>query len=109
MREARAAPRNEINVARHVQLPHSYFLHPAAFDFPLNTHAGHDRHAHAHLHEALDAFDGGHFNRHVERGAVSRKQLNDSAAKGLFSTVPDEVSFSQLAYTHFPFLSHYLP
>src|SRR5712664_3502776 len=104
MREARAAPRNEIDVARHVQLPDSYFLHPAAFDFPLNAHAGYDRHAHAHLHEALDTFDGGHFNRHVERGAVSRKQLNDAAAKGRFDAVRDKVFFSELGDIDFAFL-----
>src|SRR5258708_14735531 len=105
MREARAAPRNEIDVARHVQLPDSYFLHPAAFDFPLNAHAGNDRHAHAHLHEALDTFDGGHLNRHVERGAVSRKQLNDGAAKGRFDAVRDKVFFSELGDIDFAFLS----
>src|SRR5229473_3411760 len=36
MREARAEPRNKIDVARHVQLPHFYFLNPAVFDFPMN-------------------------------------------------------------------------
>src|SRR5260370_28605196 len=39
MGEARAAPRNEVDVPRHIELPHLYFLHPAALDFPLNAHA----------------------------------------------------------------------
>jgi len=82
MREARAATRNKIDVARHVQLPHFYLFHPAVLDFPTNAHARHDGHAHAHLHEALDAFDGGHFNGHIECGAVSGKQFNNAAAKG---------------------------
>src|SRR6266849_7137354 len=96
MREACAAPRNEIDVARHVQLPHFYFLHPTVFDFPLNAHARHDGHTHAHLHETLDAFDGGHFNGHVERGAVSGKQLDDAAAKWGFDAVRDEVFIAEL-------------
>src|SRR6266566_4775234 len=102
MREARPAPRNEVDVARHVHLPHFYLLHPTMFDFPMNAHARHDGHAHAHLNEALDAFDGGHFNGHVERGAVSRKQLNDAAAKGRFDAMRDEVLFSKLGDIDFP-------
>src|SRR5260370_14886838 len=102
MREARPAPRNEVDVARHVHLPHFYLLHPTTFDFPMNAHARHDGHAHAHLHEALDALDGGHFNGHVERGAVSRKQLNDAAAKGRFDAMLDEILSSKLGDIDFP-------
>jgi hypothetical protein len=91
MREARAAARNQIDVARHVQLPHFYFLHPTVFDFPIHTHTRHDGYAHAHLHEALDAFDGGHFDGHIEGGAVSGEQLDDAAAKRGFDAVGDEV------------------
>ena len=104
MREARPAPRNEIDVARDVQLPHFYFLHPTVFDFPMNAHARHDGHAHAHLNEALDAFDGGHFNGHMERGAVSRKQLNDAAAEGRFDTVRDKSFFAKLGDIDFTLL-----
>src|SRR5439155_960038 len=73
MREACSAPRYQIDVARHIHLPHFYFFHPTALDFPMDAHARHDGHAHAHLHEPLDAFDRGHFDGHVERGAVSCK------------------------------------
>src|SRR5260370_7603639 len=103
MREACPAPRNEIDVARHVQLPHFYFLHPTMFDLPTNAHARHDGHAHAHLHEALDAFDGGHFNGHVERGAVSREQLDDPPAKVSFYAVRDEGFFPKLGDIDFTF------
>src|SRR5713226_5095647 len=103
MGEARAAPRNEVNVPRHIQLPHLYFLHPAAFDFPMNTHARDDGDAHAHLHEAFDAFDGGHFDGHVERGAVSGKQFNDAAAKRRLDAVSDEVFFAKLGDIDFAF------
>src|SRR5216684_3460751 len=96
MREARAAPRNKIDVARHVQLPHFYFLNPAVFDFPLDAHARDDGYTHAHLHEALDALDGGHFDGHVEGGAMSSKQLDDTAAKGGFDAVGDEVFVAKL-------------
>src|SRR5947209_5250623 len=108
MREARAAPRNEVDVARHIQLPDLHFLHPAAFDFPMNAHARDDGHAHAHLDEALDAFDGGHFDGHVERGAVSRKQFNDAAAKGRFDAVGDEVFFAKLGDINFAFFREYM-
>ncbi len=102
MREARAAPRNEINVTRHVHLPHFYFLHPAVFNFPIYAHAGNNGYAHAHLHKALDAFDGGHFNGHIEGGPVSGKELNDAAAKGRFDAVGDEVFFAKFGDINFP-------
>ena len=103
MGEARAAPRNEVDVPRHIQLPHLYFLHPAAFDFPVNAHARDDGDAHAHLHEAFDAFDGGHFNGHIEGGAISGKQFNDAAAKGRLDAVSDEVFFAKLGDIDFAF------
>src|SRR6266567_7131202 len=96
MREARPAPRNEVDVARHVHLPHFYLLHPTMFDLPMHAHARHDGHTHAHLHEAFDAFDGGHFNGHVERGAVSSKEFDDAAAKGRFHDVGDKILVSQV-------------
>ena len=65
VREAGSAARDEVDVAGHVELADFYFFHPPVFDFPLDTHAGDDGHAHTHLYEALDAFNGGHFDRHV--------------------------------------------
>ena len=67
----------------------------------MHAHARHDGHAHAHLHEPLDALDGGHFDGHVESGAVSRKQLDDSAAKRRFDAVRNKGFFAKLRDVHF--------
>ena len=64
-REAGAAAGNEIDVARDVELANFEFFHPAVFDFPSNAHTRDDGNSHAHLHEAFDAFDSGHFDGHV--------------------------------------------
>src|SRR5882762_545618 len=104
MRQTRSAAGYQVHVAGQAQLPHLYFFHPTALNLPLHTHTRHDRYAHAHLHKALDAFDGGHFNGHIQRGAVSRKQLNDAAAKGRFDAVRDEVFFSKLGDVDFALL-----
>src|SRR5260370_18643019 len=104
VREARTAPRDKIYVTRHVQLPHFYFLHPTVLDFPEHAHARHDGHTHAHLHETLDAFDRGHFNGHVERGAISRKEFDHAAAKGRFHDVRDEIFIAQVGDIDFALL-----
>jgi len=101
--EASAAAGNEIDVARNVELANLQFLHPAMLDFPLHAHARNDGHAHAHLHKALDAFDGGHFDGHVERGAMAREEFNDAAAKRRFDAVGDESFFSQFSNVNFAF------
>src|SRR5208282_6874523 len=89
--EAGAAARDQVDVARHVHLADLHFFHPAVLDFPLHAHARHDGHAHAHLHEALDAFDGGHFDGHFQFGAVSREEFDDAAAKRRFDAMGDKV------------------
>ena len=96
MGEAGTAARDKVDVAGHVQLADFYFLHPAVFDFPLHAHAGDDGDAHAHLYEALDAFDGGHFDGHVELGAMAGEELDDAAAKGRFDAVGDEVFVAEV-------------
>jgi hypothetical protein len=103
MREAGAAARHEIDVARHVHLPHFYFLHPTAFDFPIDAHARDDGYAHAHLHETLDAFDGGHFDGHIEGGAVPGEELDDAAAKRRFDAVGDEIFLAEFGDIDFAF------
>src|SRR6202030_2703055 len=82
MRKARAAAADEVDVARNVELLHFYFFHPAVLDFPLHAHARYDGYAHSHLYEALDAFDSGHLDGHVELGVISREEFNDTAAEG---------------------------
>src|SRR5260370_2760078 len=104
VREARTAPRDKIYVTRHVQLPHFYFLHPTVLDFPEHAHARHDGHTHAHLHEALDAFDGRHFDGHVERGAVSRKEFYDTEPKGRFHDVRNESFIAEVGDIDFALL-----
>ena len=96
VRQPRAAPRNEIDVPGHIQLSHLDFLHPAALDLPLHAHARHDGDAHAHLHEPLDAFDGGHFDGHIQRRAVPREELDDAAPVRRFDDVPDEDFVTQV-------------
>jgi hypothetical protein len=88
--QAGAAAGNQIDMTRHIELADFDFFHPAVFDFPLHAHARNDGHAHAHLDEAFDAFDGGHFNGHIERGAIAGKQLDHAAAKRRFNDVSDE-------------------
>ena len=60
-------------------------------DFPGDAHAGHDGDAHTHLHEALDAFDGGHFHGHVEGAAMAREEFDYLASEGRFDDVGDEI------------------
>ena len=71
--EAGATAGDKVDVAGHIELFYFYFFHPAVFDFPLDAHARDECDAHAHLHDAFDAFNGGHFDRHVERGAMARE------------------------------------
>jgi hypothetical protein len=101
--EAGAAAGNEIDVARDIELANFQFFHPTMLDFPLHTHARDNGHAHAHLHEALDAFDSGHFDGHVESGAMAREELDDAAAKRRFDAVGDESFFSQFGNVNFAF------
>ena len=101
--KAGAAARNEIDVARNIELANFQFFHPAVLDLPLHAHARNDGHAHAHLHEALDAIDSGHFDGHVERGTMTREEFDDAAAKRRFDAVGDERFFGQVSDIHFAF------
>ena len=91
-------------MARHVHLADLYFFHPAVLDFPLDAHARDDGDAHAHLHESLDAFDGGHFDGHFQFGAVAGKEFDDAAAKGRFDAVGDEVFVAKIGDIDLAFL-----
>src|SRR6202166_2532977 len=99
--EACAAAAYEVHVAWNVELLHFYFFHPAVLDFPLHAHARHDGYPHAHLHEALDALDGGHLDGHVELGMIAREKLNDAAAEGRFDDVGDEHFVAQVGDINF--------
>ena len=101
MGQAGATARNHIDVARKVELAHFYFFHPAVVDFPGDAHAGDDGHAHTHLDETLDAFDGGHLYGHVQGGFVTAKKLDDAAAEGRFDAVGDKTLVSEVGDIHF--------
>src|SRR5260370_8098921 len=49
MREARPAPRTEVDGPRHVPCPHFYLLHPTTFPFPINPHPAPERTPHSTL------------------------------------------------------------
>src|SRR6267142_4273424 len=104
MRQTRSAARYQVHVAGQAQLPHLHFFHPTALDLPLHAHARDDRYAHAHLHKALDAFDGRHFDRHVQRGAMSGEKFDNSATKRRLDDVPDEGFIGEVFDVHFPAL-----
>src|SRR3984893_15681639 len=99
--KARSTPAHEVDVAWNVELLHFYFFHPAVFNFPLHAHARHDGYAHAHLHEALDAFDGGHLDGHVELSVIAREKFNDAAAEWRFDDVRDEHFAAQVGDVDF--------
>src|SRR5215472_4091109 len=101
--EAGSATRDEINVSGDIELANFQFFHPAVLDFPPHAHARNDGDAHAHLHETLDAFDGGHFDGHVEGGAVAREKLDDAAAKGRFDAVGDKTPLGEVGDVDFTF------
>src|SRR6267142_4039682 len=96
-----AAAGDQIDVAGQIELADFYFFHPAVIDFPSDAHARHDGYAHAHLHEALDAFDGGHFDGHVQSGAIAAEKLDDPAPKGRFDAVADKIFVCQIADVDF--------
>src|ERR1700677_4904882 len=95
MRETSATARDHIDVAWHAELQNLYFFHPSVLDFPPHAHARDDSHAHTHLHEAFDALDGGHLDRHIQFGAMAGEKFNHAAAEGAFHAVRDENLFGQ--------------
>src|ERR1700741_437435 len=92
---------NDVKVAGNVELLDLNFLQPAVFDLPFDAHARHNCHPHAHLHETFDAFDGGHFERHVEGRTVLGEQLDDAAAEWGFHDVGDKHLFTEFFDFHF--------
>ena len=96
VRKARSAARNEIDVTGKVQLADLNFFHPAMLDFPTHAHPGNDRDADAHLHKPFDAFDGGHFDGHVESGAISCEEFDHAAPVGRLDDVSNERLFVEI-------------
>src|SRR5450755_464490 len=101
VRETGAAPRDQVDVAGHTHLADLHFFHPAVLDLPLHAHSRDDGYAHAHLDEALDAFDGGHFDGHVQRGAMAGEELDDPAAEGGLNDVADKCFAAQVSDIYF--------
>ena len=100
VRQARATPRDEVQMAWHGQLLDLHLGEVAAVQFPAHAHPGHDGHAHAHLHEAFDALDGRQLDLHVQRRAVAREEFDNPAAKGRFNNVSDEDLFADVRDIH---------
>jgi len=94
--EAGAATGDDVEMAGDVELANLELFQGAVVDFPGDTHTGDDGDAHAHLHEALNAFDGRHFHGHVERRLMAREKLDDAAAEGRFDDVGDKVFLAKL-------------
>ena len=94
MREGLAAAVEQIQIARHAQLTHFDLDQQALLDFPAHAHARHDGHADIHLHEALDAFDGGQLDGHAQRDVMFGEKLHDALAKRGFDDVGDEIFFA---------------
>jgi len=88
-------------MARHIELTDFDFLKSAVLDFPGYAHAGDNGHAVAHLNDTFDAFDGGHFNGHVEGSAMLGEKLDHAAAKRRFDNVGDKIFLSQFLDVHF--------
>src|ERR1700682_1354848 len=101
MRKARAAPAYQVDVARDVELFYFHFFHPAVLDFPLHAHARDDGYAHAHLHEALDAFDGGHLDGHVELRMVAGEKFDHPPAERGLHNVRDKNFAAEVGDVHF--------
>src|SRR5215470_3767901 len=70
VRKPRTASRDQVNVSRQIQLSYFHFLHPPVLDFPAHAHSRHNRNSDPHLNKALDTFDAGHFNGHIQPGAI---------------------------------------
>ena len=104
MGEAGATAGNDVEVAGDIELADFELFEPAVFDFPGDAHARNNGNAHAHLHEALDAFDGGHFHGHVEGRAMAREELDHSAAEGRFDDMSDKIFFAEFLDLDFAFL-----
>ncbi len=100
VRKARATARYQIERARQLELADADFGQLFSFYFPADAHSRHDRYAHAHLHEAFDAFDRGHFDVAVQRRVVFFEELNDARAVGRIDVVRDERFLAQFLDVH---------
>ena len=100
MRKPRAPSGHQIQRSRQFQLPDADFGQQLSFHFPLNAHSRHDGHAHSHLHEALDAFNGRHFDVAAQLDAVFLEELDDARAVGRFDVVRDEGFVAEFLDVH---------
>jgi hypothetical protein len=73
--------RHQIERARHLGLTDADFGQEFSFDFPADAHARDYGYVHAHLYEALDAFDGGHFDVAAGCGISQRTGSHTSAER----------------------------
>ncbi len=94
VRQGLAAAVEQIQVAGHAELADFDLDEQALLDFPTHAHARHDGYADIHLHEALDAFDGGQLDVHAQRDVMFGEKLHDALAKRGFDDVGDEVFFA---------------
>ena len=57
--------------------------------------------SHAHLHEALDAFNRRHFDGHIQSGVIAAKKFDHAAAKRRFHAVGNEAFVFEIGHIHF--------
>jgi hypothetical protein len=88
-------------MARHVELTDFDFFQGAVLDFPIDAHARNNGDAEPHLDDALDALDGGHFERHVEGGAMFGEKFDHAATEGGFNDVGDKTFLAQFLNVYF--------
>src|SRR5579883_2433836 len=96
MGELFATAVEKIQVAGHAEFADFYFDEEILFDFPAHAHAGHDGDANVHLHEPLDAFDGGQFDGHMQGNVVLGEKLNHALAERRFDDVGYEAFLGEV-------------
>ena len=69
----------------------------AAGELRLHGEAGNESNAIAHSDEALDGFEAGQLDAHVERGLVPFEGFDDAAAQWRDDIVRDEILLLQIA------------
>src|SRR5690242_14719262 len=95
MRQGLAAAVEQIEIAGHAQLANFDLHEQFLFDSPPHAHARDDGYSDIHLHEALDAFDGGQLDIHTQRHVMFGEKLNDALPKRGFDNMCDKIFLSQ--------------
>lgn len=89
-------------------LANSQFAQVAASQLRFYTHSRNDRDASFHLDESFDALNGGEFQIHSQRNAMSREHLYYLTAVRRFDDVRDKAFFSERGDVHFAPLGQFM-